>query len=106
MARSSSPIPERAIVLAALRADADNLKQRFGVTRIGLFGSVARGQARRSSDIDVLVTLDKPTYDGYLDLKEHLEALFGATVDLVLEDALKPRVRPYVMSEVIDASGG
>jgi predicted nucleotidyltransferase len=98
--------PDRASVLSALRASSSSLRERFGVRQIGLFGSVARDEGKPRSDVDVLVTLDHPTYDGYLDLKEYLEGLVGAKVDLVLEDALKPRLRPHVLAEVIDATVG
>ena len=72
----------------------------MGVRKIGLFGSFKRGQAGRKSDIDILVVLAQPTFDSYMDVKFYLEDLFGRKVDLVMEDALKPRLRPYILADV------
>jgi predicted nucleotidyltransferase len=79
------------------------LKSRFSVTKIGLFGSYARNAALPESDIDLLVELSHPTFDNYMDLKFYLEELLESPVGLVLSDSLKPRLIPYVTSEVIYA---
>jgi predicted nucleotidyltransferase len=49
--------------------------------------------------------LAEPTFDHYIDLKFRLEALLGVSVDLVLADAVKPRLRSSILKEVIDAEG-
>jgi uncharacterized protein len=72
----------------------------MGVRKIGLFGSFKRGEARQKSDIDILVLLEKPTFDSYMEVKFYLEDLFGRKVDLVMEEAIKPRLRPYILDEV------
>jgi predicted nucleotidyltransferase len=72
----------------------------MGVRKIGLFGSFKRGQARRKSDIDILVVLEKPTFDSYMEVKFYLEDLFERKVDLVMEETIKPRLRPYILNEV------
>ncbi len=81
----------------------DEFKNRFSVLRIGLFGSYARDEAIPGSDIDLIVEFMNPTFDNYMDLKFYLENLFQTSVDLVLSDALKPRIVPYVQNEVIYA---
>jgi predicted nucleotidyltransferase len=86
--------------LALLQTEASILSQRFGVRKIGIFGSIARGEGRSDSDIDVLVSLSRPTFDTYMDLKFHLEDLLGRTVDLVMESALKPLLREHILREV------
>ena len=71
--------------------------QDFGVRRLGVFGSVAQGEATPGSDIDILVEFDpgRKSFDNYMDLKFRLEELFGGRkVDLVLEHVLKPAIRP------------
>ena len=73
----------------------------YGVTRIGVFGSAARGQMTPSSDLDVLVEMNSPTFDRYMDLKFELEDVFGVPVDLVLADSLKDRIRPFVEKDVV-----
>jgi uncharacterized protein len=92
-----------AYVLSELEAHADVLRG-FGVKRIGIFGSVARGEARADSDLDLLVELQRQTYKDYMGALLFLEELFGCKVDLVMLEALKPALKPYVMPEVIYAT--
>lgn len=89
--------------LAYLRASAERFARDFGVQRIGLFGSVVRGDASQSSDIDVLVELEAPTFDRYMDLKFDLEKQFGVPVDLVMRETLKERLRPAIERETVYA---
>ena len=89
--------------LRILRSLRPELERRFSVRRIGVFGSLARNDAREGSDVDILVEFDVPTFDHYMDLKFLLEEAFGRPVDLVLRDSLKPRIRPEVEREVIYA---
>ena len=49
--------------------------------------------------------LEKKTFDNYMDLKEFLEELFGCKVDLVMKDAIKPRLREPILKETIYAQG-
>jgi uncharacterized protein len=79
--------------------------QRFGVRKIGLFGSYRRDSATSKSDMDFLVQLEKPTFDAYMDLKFYLEELFDCPVDLVLEETIKPRLRAQILHEVVYAQG-
>jgi predicted nucleotidyltransferase len=91
-------------ILAALNAHSEQLYA-LGARKLGLFGSFARGEQTPDIDIDILVTLSRPSYDDYWDVKVFLEKVFDRKVDLVFEDALKPRIRPYVLGEVIYAEG-
>ncbi len=75
--------------------------RKLGAQKVGLFGSFCRGTATPESDIDILVVLEKSTFDSYMDIKLYLEDLFQRKVDLVLEKTLKPRLRPYILAEVI-----
>ncbi|MBI5248975.1 MAG: nucleotidyltransferase family protein [Desulfomonile tiedjei] len=77
----------------------------FGVCRIGIFGSYARGEQKEGSDMDFLVDFESATFDNYFDLKFFLENLFGRTVDLVISDAIKPRIRASILEEAIYAQG-
>jgi predicted nucleotidyltransferase len=79
------------------------LSQRFGVNRLALFGSMARGSATPNSDIDILVSFNAPTTSSnYFGVQFYLEDLFGCHVDLVTEKALRSELRPFVESEAID----
>ncbi len=79
------------------------LSQRFSVTRIGVFGSFARGEAHPDSDVDILVELAEPTFDHFMDLKFHLEEALQRPVDLVMAEAVKPRLKPIIEREVLYA---
>lgn len=91
-------------ILQALEKYRDEL-HRLGVRKIGLFGSYRQGRPAPGSDMDFLVVLEKPTFDAYMEVKFFLEDLFGCTVDLVLEETIKPRLRRYILEEVIYAQG-
>jgi excisionase family DNA binding protein len=103
--RSAAPgnPPEGHRLLQQLRAAVPEMKERFGVKRIGVFGSAARGEAGPDSDVDVLVEFEAPTFDRYMDLKFHLEDLFGRPCDLVLADSLKEGVRRAALNEIVYA---
>lgn len=76
------------------------LEARYGVRRLALFGSTARGSAGSHSDVDVLVAFDGPaTSERYFGVLFYLEDLFGQPVDLVTEKALRRELRPYVEKE-------
>jgi uncharacterized protein len=79
--------------------------QRMGVRKIGLFGSYRRGTPTPESDMDFLVVLEKPSFDAYMDVKFFLEDLFECPVDLVMEETIKPRLRPFILQEVMYAQG-
>jgi predicted nucleotidyltransferase len=93
----------REVVLKQLEDNRDKIRS-FGVKRLGLFGSCARGEATQSSDLDFVVELENETFDAYMDLKEFLEGLFHCSVDLVLIDAIKPRLREIILGEAIYAA--
>lgn len=78
------------------------LAARFGVTRLSLFGSMARNAASSGSDIDILVAFDGPaTSKRYFGVQFYLEDLLGRPVDLVSEKALRPELRPFVEREAV-----
>jgi predicted nucleotidyltransferase len=81
--------------LALPRKHEAHFRQRYGVTRIGIFGSFVRGEERSDSDVDVLVEFKEgqETFNNYMDLKFYLEDLFQRNVDLVIRDSIKRRLR-------------
>ena len=90
-------------LLDQLRAAVPEMRERFGVRKIGVFGSAARGELRPESDVDVLVEFDDPAFDRYMELKFYLEDLFGRPCDLVLDESLKDSLRESVHREVLYA---
>ncbi|MBU1183238.1 MAG: nucleotidyltransferase family protein [Proteobacteria bacterium] len=84
-----------------IRNKKPEMKSRYGVQRLGLFGSYVRGRQRKKSDIDILVTFNRDIdlFD-FLDLREYLEDRLHVKVDLVMESALKPAIGKRILSEV------
>ncbi|HTV00309.1 MAG TPA: nucleotidyltransferase family protein [Luteitalea sp.] len=76
------------------------LRTEFGVAALYVFGSVARGEARLGSDVDVLVEFDGPaTFARFMDLKALLEDTLSARVDLVTRAALRSQLKPRIEAE-------
>jgi len=72
----------------------------FGVRSIALFGSFARGEERRNSDIDILVEFNRPVgLFEFARLKLYLEKLLGRKVDLVTPEALRKEMRDDILRE-------
>jgi Predicted nucleotidyltransferases len=78
-----------------------------GVQRLALFGSVARGEARSDSDVDLLVQFfpGAKTYKRFLALSELLETRLGRTVELVTTEALSPFLGPHILAEAENVIG-
>jgi len=91
-------------IMQALEREFATLKDRFGVKSLGLFGSIARGEASPRSDVDILVEFHTPSFDHYMDLKFYLEERLGRSVDLVLKGSLKPALRERILREVRDVA--
>jgi uncharacterized protein len=82
------------------RDDILAIAARHGASNLRLFGSVARGEERADSDIDLLVDLaDDRGFDDYLALVDELESLFRRRVEVVIERSLSRHFRPYVEAE-------
>lgn len=102
---AACPQPCRADVLAVLEQQRAGIAQRYGATRLALFGSAARDELRPDSDIDVLVEFAGPTtLDGCFGLEDQLEAALDRPVDLVTAKALEPRARALVEQDLIDVA--
>lgn len=69
--------------LAVLRRQKADLRSRYGVTALGIFGSVARGEADTASDVDVVVRLAEPNLFTLVHVKETLEEALHEHVDVV-----------------------
>ena len=87
---------------STLRAQQAVLHARFGVTRLTLFGSVARDEAGEGSDVDLLVEFDRPVgLFRFMELQSHLEDLLRCGVDLGTPQGLKQRIRARVLAEAV-----
>lgn len=91
-------------ILKVLKTDLPYLNEKYGVRKIGLFGSYSRGEAREGSDVDLLIEFEKPMgFFKFVELEDYLSGKLGAKVELVADDALKPMVRPRVMEDIVYA---
>jgi hypothetical protein len=77
------------------------IESRYGVQRLGLFGSFVKERQRKKSDVDILVTFNRDIdLFEFLDLREFLEKKLGTKVDLVMATALKPTISKRILAEV------
>lgn len=83
MAQDRSTALTREKVLQILRDHYPYLATKYGVRRIGLFGSYAKGKARGTSDIDLIVEFERPIGFQFVELVEYLENVLGASVDVL-----------------------
>ena len=81
------------------------LNERFGVTRIGIFGSFARGEQSVTSDIDMVVEIEKARKNihSFLKLKRFLEQEMAREIDLGFENSIKPAIKEKVIKQIIYA---
>jgi predicted nucleotidyltransferase len=85
-----------------LRERLPALRSKYDVESLSLFGSHVRGNARATSDLDVLVTFRRiPGLLRFIELENELSDLTGKKVDLVLKDALKPAIGQRILAEAI-----
>lgn len=76
--------------------------QKFGITKLGIFGSVARKENTEDSDIDIVVEVNKPSLQLMYELKEALKQLFKCEVDLVrFRNSLRPLLKSNIERDVI-----
>lgn len=88
--------------LQVLSEHMSEVRRKFAVQSLAIFGSVARNEAGATSDLDVLVEFaGRPTFDNYMGLKLFLEELFGVAVDLAIPSDLRPALRPRIQQEAL-----
>lgn len=89
-------------ILETLRGHMPDLKVRYEVRSLGVFGSYVRGQERKRSDLDLLVEFEQaPSMFRFIELQEYLSELLGVKVDLVMRRALKPGIGQRILAEVV-----
>lgn len=88
-----------------LKKNENSIKKKYGVKKIGVFGSFARGEGKEGSDVDILVDFKNgcKTFDNYMELKFFLEDLFSRNIDLVTMEALRPQLKDDILQEVVYA---
>jgi predicted nucleotidyltransferase len=98
------PLPNIKQILATLRAHMPELRESHGVRDLWVFGSYVRGEAKRKSDLDLLVEFEDRnplTLFGFVRLERHLSELLGVKVDLVERSVLKPAIGRRILEEIV-----
>lgn len=89
-------------VFQILDAKKEKLEKEFGVKSLQLFGSVARGEEKSTSDVDLLVEFNRPTgYFGLFALQNYLEELLDCSVDLGTMNSLRPKIKERVLKDLV-----
>jgi len=107
----SSPVIQlqrkRSPIFSQLEQAQPGLRANFGVKRIGIFGSFARGEEKRTSDVDVLVEFapGQATFDNFMRLAFYLEDLFSRKIDLLTVKGIDRYIKSRVECEVIWIEG-
>ncbi len=89
-----------------LKEHENELRRRYWIEKIGIFGSYVRSEAGEGSDLDILVEFSEDADVGllkFVEIENYLSDLLGVKVDLVEESALKPRIGKHILKEVVYA---
>ncbi|OHD56666.1 MAG: hypothetical protein A2Y33_13165 [Spirochaetes bacterium GWF1_51_8] len=89
-------------ILSIIHAQQHRLKE-FGVRKIGVFGSIARNEAKDGSDLDLIVEFKTgfSTFKNYMRLYDFLEEVTGKKVDLLTSEGVSPHIKPYIDKEIV-----
>ena len=88
-------------ILKTLELHKEELKHKYKVKELGIFGSYVRGDEKITSDIDILVEFEEvPDLFTFLEIEGYLEELLHSKVDLVRKKALRPQLQDNIHGEV------
>jgi len=89
-------------IMRILKDHKEELKRRFSLKKIGVFGSYTREEQTPESDIDIYVEFDMKnlTFDKYLELIDYLEKLLGRKIDLITKYGVETIRIPYIKEEI------
>lgn len=93
---------DREAIMKTLRRELSLLRSQYGVRRLAVFGSVGRGDATPTSDVDILVDFDGPaTFERYMGVRFHLEDTLGLKVDLLTRKGLRPELKARIEADAV-----
>jgi hypothetical protein len=87
-----------------LKEHKEELKEKYGVKEMGVFGSYVRGEYKEKSDLDILVEFEEDAKIGllkFVNMENYLSELIGVKADLVEKSELKPRIGKHILKEVV-----
>jgi len=92
---------DKVAILNFLRSHKDEMHKKFGLVKIGLFGSYIRGEQREDSDIDLVVEIESSNkFRSFFGLKNYLEEHLQKKIDMGIENSVKPIVYKYIKHEI------
>lgn len=93
---------EKENIIQKINSEMPNLREKYQVERLGVFGSVARDESAADSDIDILVEFTTPVgFFHFIRLENYLSEILGKKVDLISKKALKAVIKEDVLKEAI-----
>jgi hypothetical protein len=90
-------------ILTILRKHEPELRRKYPVTKFGVFGSYARGEATTASDIDIAVEIDGNMGLDFIAMADEIESLFGIKTDVVPMRSIKEKYLPFVKQDIVYA---
>jgi len=94
-------VMDKDMIMSLLKDSMPEIRERFSVDDMWLFGSFIRGDEKKRSDIDILVTFRSESFKNYMELRFFLSELYGKKIDLIMMDALKPRLKEHILKEAV-----
>ncbi|GAH76066.1 unnamed protein product [marine sediment metagenome] len=91
-------------IINILKEHKEELRGKYGVKEMGVFGSYVRGEYKKKNDLDILVEFEEEAEIGllkFVNMENYLSELIGVKVDLVEKSALKPRIGKHILKEVV-----
>jgi len=91
-------------IIAILKRHESEFRRKYGIKRIGVFGSIVRGDAGRESDLDLLVEFEEAVEMDllrFVEVERQLSEILGRKVDLVEKKVLKPFIGQHILKEVV-----
>ena len=90
-------------ILQTLRIHLPELQRKYPVSKLGVFGSYARGEATENSDIDIAVEITGPMGLSFIAMADEIENLFGIKTDVVPKRSIKPEYIQSVEKDIVYA---
>lgn len=88
-------------ILEKLRRYQPELEKKYPISRIGVFGSYARGEATNESDIDIAVEINGPMGLNFVAMADEIEALFGIKTDVIPKRSIKPEYLHFIEKDIV-----
>ncbi len=89
-------------IKSILRKQKLQIRERYGVSKIGIFGSYVRGEQKKKSDVDILVEFEKPiSLLKLVNLENFLADIIGIKVDVVPKEDIRRELKERIIQEVI-----